>query len=141
MPLLKDSHVHQQFDYLGLFSDEILPTKVSSAKILQSLLESRLVMLPADKDMIVMVHEVSYRLNQQKEKVVSTLIVKGTDSMQTAMAKTVGMPLAIAAILILEGKINLKGLHIPVLPEIYEPVLAGLEENGISFIEKVVKEQ
>lgn len=135
--LLQDSYVHHQLDFLGLFSDEPLPAKQSSAKILQSLLESRLAMQPADKDMIVMVHEVSYLLNQQKEKVVSTLIVKGTDSMQTAMAKTVGMPLAIAAILILEGKIKLKGLHIPVLPEIYEPVLTGLEENGISFSEKI----
>ena len=128
--------VQNQFDFLGLLSDDALPTNESSAKILQSLLESRLVMKPTDKDMIVMVHEVGYTLKQQKEKLVSTLVVKGTDSLHTAMAKTVGMPIAIATILILEGKINLKGLHIPVLREIYEPVLAGLEENGISFLEK-----
>lgn len=135
--LLKDQNVQHQFDFLGFFSDDTLPAKDSSAKILQSLLENKLVMKPTDKDMIVMVHEVEYILGNEFEKLVSTLIVKGTDSRHTAMAKTVGMPLAIAAILILEGKISLKGLHIPVLPEIYEPVLAGLEENGILFEEIV----
>ena len=63
----------------------------------------------------------------------STLIVKGEDSLHTAMARTVGLPLGIAAKLILEGKIVLSGLHIPILPEIYDPVLAELEKEGICF--------
>ena len=133
---LEDETVRNQLAYLGLFSKESLPNKISSAKILQSLIEKNLIIHPADKDMIVMVHEVGYRKLGQKEKLVSTLIVKGEDSVRTAMSKTVGMPLAIAATLILEEKITLKGLHIPVLPEIYEPVLQKLKDHGIIFHEK-----
>lgn len=135
---LNDADIARQLEFLGLFSKEPLPTKISSAKILQSLLEKNLVMHPSDKDMIVMVHEVGYAMDNKMENLFSTLIVKGTDSVHTAMSKTVGMPLAIAATLILEEKIKLKGLHIPVLPEIYEPVLEKLEENGICFSEKIV---
>ena len=66
----------------------------------------------------------------------SCLVVKGQDQLHTAMAKTVGLPLGIAAKLILENKIELKGLHIPVIPEIYDPVLKELELNGIKFNEE-----
>jgi saccharopine dehydrogenase-like NADP-dependent oxidoreductase len=62
--------------------------------------------------------------------------VKGEDSLRTAMAKTVGLPLGIAAKLILNGTITLRGLHIPILPEIYEPVLKELADNGIVFVER-----
>ncbi|MGN6193468.1 MAG: saccharopine dehydrogenase C-terminal domain-containing protein, partial [Ginsengibacter sp.] len=72
----------------------------------------------------------------ENKKTRSCLIVKGEDQIHTAMAKTVGLPLAIAAKLILENKIQLTGLHIPVIPEIYEPVLKELELNGIQFIEE-----
>ena len=63
------------------------------------------------------------------------MIVKGEDNIHTAMAKTVGLPLGIAAKLILEGKINTTGLQIPTIAEIYEPVLMELENEGIRFIE------
>jgi len=63
------------------------------------------------------------------------LIAKGEDNVRTAMAKTVGLPLGIAARLILNGTIKLKGLHIPTKKEIYEPVLKELEEHGIKFEE------
>ena len=72
---------------------------------------------------------------KEKHKVESCLIVKGDDNIHTAMAKTVGLPLGIAAILILQKKIRLSGLHIPVLPEIYEPVMKELANLGISFQE------
>ncbi|HRF18294.1 MAG TPA: saccharopine dehydrogenase C-terminal domain-containing protein, partial [Chitinophagaceae bacterium] len=62
--------------------------------------------------------------------------VKGENSLHTAMAKTVGLPLGIAAKLILNGKIKMKGLHIPTAKAIYEPVLAELEANDIYFVEK-----
>ena len=65
----------------------------------------------------------------------SSLIVHGEDHVRTAMAKTVGLPLGIAARLILEGKMNLTGLHIPIIPDIYEPVIRELEEHGIAFEE------
>ena len=62
----------------------------------------------------------------------------GEDQVYTAMSNTVGLPIGMAAKLILTNKINLKGVHIPVKPEIYEPLLNELEENGIAFTEKEV---
>ena len=88
-----------------------------------------------DKDMIVMLHEIGYDIEGQSSIVRSCLVVKGEDNLRTAMAKTVGLPLGIAAKLILQGKIKIKGLQIPIVPEIYEPVLSELEQLGIKFTE------
>ncbi|HXL57756.1 MAG TPA: saccharopine dehydrogenase C-terminal domain-containing protein, partial [Chitinophagaceae bacterium] len=88
-----------------------------------------------DKDMIVMMHEIDYTINGRQSAVKSSLVVKGEDNLHTAMAKTVGLPLGIAAKLILEGKIKETGLHIPVIPSIYEPVLQELQKHGIIFKE------
>jgi len=71
----------------------------------------------------------------KKYGIKSHLIVKGEDNSRTAMAKTVGLPLGIATRLILQGKIKETGLHIPVIPTIYEPVLKELQQHGISFHE------
>jgi len=122
------------FDWLGLFDKTPVPaTARSSADVLQYLLETRLAMSPQDKDMIVMQHEIVYQKSERTYREKSTLIVKGEDSSHTAMARTVGLPLGIAARLILEGKINLTGLHIPILPEIYDPVMHELGLLGIRF--------
>jgi saccharopine dehydrogenase (NADP+, L-glutamate forming) len=132
-----NSEFSEQINFLGLNADEKIPLEVSnSALLLQYLLEKKLVMKPNDKDMIIMLHEIEYSINGENKKTRSCLIVKGEDQIHTAMAKTVGLPLAIAAKLILENKIQLTGLHIPVIPEIYEPVLKELELNGIQFIEE-----
>ncbi|HXR83076.1 MAG TPA: saccharopine dehydrogenase C-terminal domain-containing protein [Hanamia sp.] len=132
-----DSEFSKQIDYLGLFEDELIPFEISnSALLLQNVLEKKLVMKPHDKDMIIMLHEVDFSINGKNKKTKSCLIVKGEDQVHTAMAKTVGLPLAIAAKLILENKIQLSGLHISVIPEIYEPVLKELELNGIKFDEE-----
>ena len=85
--------------------------------------------------MIVMLHEVEFEINKTKSSICSSLIVKGEDSVHTAMAKTVGLPLGIAAKLILLGKINETGLHIPVIPSIYDPVLTELQTHNIIFNE------
>jgi hypothetical protein len=84
----------------------------------------------------VMLHEIAYSMQDQLHLIHSSLVVKGEDNLRTAMAKTVGMPLGIAAMLILEGKIQLTGLHIPTMPAIYNPVLNELENAGIRFIER-----
>jgi saccharopine dehydrogenase (NADP+, L-glutamate forming) len=134
-----DQEFLQQIDFLTLRSNKESPFKVaSSATILQYLLERKLVMQPFDKDMIVMLHEIEYEINNEKKRTSSCLIVKGEDQLHTAMAKTVGLPLAIATKLILQKKINLNGLHIPVIPEIYEPVLEELKLNGIEFKENTI---
>jgi saccharopine dehydrogenase (NADP+, L-glutamate forming) len=126
-----------QLEYLGLFSEAPLPSSAhTSADVLQYLLETRLAMSPGDKDMIVMQHEIAYvNADGRSRHTTSSLVVHGEDHLRTAMAKTVGLPLGIAAILILEGKIALTGLHIPILPEIYTPVLAELHRHDISFVE------
>jgi saccharopine dehydrogenase (NADP+, L-glutamate forming) len=76
-------------------------------------------------------------LNHRTVLLRSQLIVKGANALRTAMAKTVGLPLGIAAKLILENKISLYGLHIPIVREIYEPVLKELEKEGIGFQETI----
>ncbi len=125
-----------QFDFLELNSVELLPVQVkSSADILQFRLEQKLALKPVDRDLIVMMHEIDYLLNHELHSIKSSLIVTGENNLHTAMAKTVGLPLGIAAKLILEEKINLKGLQIPTHKEIYEPVLEELALHEIKFTE------
>lgn len=127
----------KQLFFLGMDDDEtgINKGKCSAADVLQFALEKKLALQPDDKDMIVMLHEIEYELNGSKHKVTSSLMVKGEDSLRTAMAKTVGLPLGIAAKLILNGAIKERGLHIPIQREIYEPVLKELEKFDVKFIE------
>jgi saccharopine dehydrogenase-like NADP-dependent oxidoreductase len=130
----------KQFSFLGLNDTKTPVNKgmCSAADILQFSLEKNLALGPEDKDMIVMLHELEYVSGDEPSSVRSTLIVKGEDNLHTAMAKTVGLPLGIAAKLILGGEMKLRGLHIPTSPEIYEPVLKELEEYGICFEEERV---
>ncbi|MES2371662.1 MAG: saccharopine dehydrogenase C-terminal domain-containing protein [Bacteroidota bacterium] len=134
--LLTDPLLKEQFDFLG-WDDTTLINKghCSAADVLQFILEKKWVLEEEDKDMIVMLHEIEYEVKNQKSKVKSELVVKGEDNLHTAMAKTVGLPLGIAATLLLEGKINETGLHIPIIAGIYEPVLKVLAEHGIIFHE------
>ena len=74
----------------------------------------------------------------RQEKILSTMVDTGIPNGDTSMARTVGLPAAIAARLIVEGKIDVKGVCIPVLPEIYTPVLAELEALNIKFIERKI---
>ena len=106
------------------------------AMILQTLLEKKWKLQPHDKDMIVMQHQFEFTRNGSPEKITSSLVVTGEDQHYTAMAKTVGLPLGIVAGLILEEKVSLTGIHIPVMKEIYEPVLRALEKMDIRFQEK-----
>ena len=122
--------------YLGLYEDERINNgSCTAAAILRTAIEKKLMLQPADKDMIILMHEIAYEFKTQSQKITSTLIVKGENSLHTAMAKTVGLPLGIAAVLMLQGKISLTGLHIPIVPEIYGPVLEALRKEGIVFKE------
>jgi saccharopine dehydrogenase (NADP+, L-glutamate forming) len=85
-----------------------------------------------------MLHEVEFDVQGSKQKRTSTLLLEGEDAVYTAMAKTVGLPLAVATKAILNGTITCKGLHIPISRDIYEPVLQELEANGIRFSEQTV---
>jgi saccharopine dehydrogenase-like NADP-dependent oxidoreductase len=123
-----------QLRYLGWNAGDLINRgRCSAADVLQFALETRLALKPADQDMVVMLHEVLYELEGIPHMLNSSLVVEGTDSIHTAMARTVGLPLGIAAVLLLEGKLSLTGLHIPTLPEIYAPVLQQLATEGIVF--------
>ncbi len=127
----------KQLFSLGLDDDMLINRGLcSAAEVLQFILEQKLPLEANDKDMVVMLHEVEYTVNDKTRKATSTLIVKGKDNVHTAMAKTVGLPLGIAAKLILEGKIKERGLHIPIIPAIYKPVLEDLKRQGIEFTEE-----
>jgi saccharopine dehydrogenase (NADP+, L-glutamate forming) len=84
--------------------------------------------------MIVMLHELEYEMGQRNYRWQASLVVKGEDSLHTAMSKTVGLPLGIASRLLLKGIIRERGIRIPVSPEIYRPVLRELEQHGIAFV-------
>ncbi len=128
----------KQLFFLGLDDQDTIVNKgfCSPADILQFAVEKKLALRPYDKDMVVMLHEIEYRVGSQESLVRSSLVVKGENNLRTAMAKTVGLPLGIAARHILNGKIKLTGLHIPTAKEIYEPVLAELEKYEIKFHEE-----
>jgi saccharopine dehydrogenase-like NADP-dependent oxidoreductase len=137
-PFINENN-RDMLQYLGLFEETMIPaTACTSADVLQYLLEAKLAMRPGDKDMIVMLHEIEYTIDGTTTKMRSSLIVKGEDSLHTAMAKTVGLPLGIAAKLILNEVLQLTGLYIPIIKEIYEPLLQELELNGIKFNENIV---
>lgn len=128
----------KQLFYLGLDDQVTVVNKgeCSAANLLQFALERKLALQPGDKDMVIMQHEIEFEKGNQKFKTTSTLKLIGEDDVHTAMAKTVGLPLGIAAKLILNGTINLKGLHIPTNKEIYVPVLQELEFHGVVFNEQ-----
>jgi saccharopine dehydrogenase (NADP+, L-glutamate forming) len=86
--------------------------------------------------MVILQHRFEYHKAEGKFEIVSDLIVYGDDSHHTAMAKTVGLPLGIGAKLLLHNQLPLKGVQIPVVRSVYEPVLAELSAIGIGFREK-----
>jgi saccharopine dehydrogenase (NADP+, L-glutamate forming) len=133
-----DAEVMAKIEWLGLFeNNKIGIANASPAQILQHLLEEKWKLQEHDKDMIVMQHQFRYISGDKKDKtILSSLVVKGEDQIYTAMAKTVGLPLAITAKLILQNKIDARGVTIPTLKEIYLPLLRELESMGIKFEEK-----
>lgn len=131
-----DFPTFEKIQWLGFFGKRKLPrTKGSPAQLLQAVLEEDWELQPEDRDMIVMKHLFEIATPQGLRKVSSSLVCVGEDSIHTAMAKTVGLPLAVAVDLFLDGKIALRGLHIPTCPELYEPILSELERWGIRFEE------
>ena len=108
----------------------------SPAKMLQKVLEDSWTLQEDDKDMIVMQHLFGYEIGGKKHQIESSLVVLGENQTYTAMAKTVGLPVAIAALKILKGEIKTPGVQIPITKEVYEPILMELENYGIKFTER-----
>ncbi|WP_242092059.1 saccharopine dehydrogenase family protein [Aestuariivivens sediminicola] len=110
----------------------------SPAQILQKILMDKWTLAEDDRDMIVMYHKFGYELNSKKHQIDANLVVLGENQTYTAMAKTVGLPVAMATLAILNGHITTPGVQIPITKEIYDPILKELREFGIRFKEKEV---
>ncbi|RPH75842.1 saccharopine dehydrogenase, partial [bacterium] len=140
MHIDQDSDVREKLEWLGIFSDKKIGIKnATPAQILEKILCEKWVLEPDDRDMLVMWHKFIYRHKKTGEKALltSSLVVLGEDQENTAMAKTVGLPLGIAAKMMLTGQIKLRGVLIPTIKEIYEPVLCELEKYGVTFRENI----
>ena len=139
MNLGMESEEMHKMKWLGMFSDELVGVdKGTPAQILEHILKKKWTLSPDDQDMIVMWHKFNYLDNGQPKEIQSHMVAVGDDAVNTAMSKTVGLPLAIAAKLVLQGKLKTKGVHIPTIKEIYEPILDELEKMGFEFSEREV---
>lgn len=131
-----NSAVMKKLEWLGVFSKKkIKLPNATPALILEHLLRDKWKLKPNDKDMVVMHHEIEYEKKGEKRMRISSMSKKGVNAEDTAMAQTVGLPMAIFVKLVVEGKIKSRGVQIPVMKEVYEPVLSELEQHGIVFKE------
>ena len=118
-------------------SNKIVGLKnATPAQILEKILSDSWTLQPNDKDMIVMYHKFGFEINGKKRQIDSKMVCLGDDQTYTAMAKTVGLPVAIATLLILNGKITTPGVQLPIKKEVYLPILSDLEQFGVVFNEK-----
>ncbi|EOZ99731.1 Saccharopine dehydrogenase [NADP, L-glutamate-forming] [Indibacter alkaliphilus LW1] len=131
-----NEEILSKIKWIGLLANDVLPKlKGSPASILQMILEEKWALKSEDKDMIVMQHQFEVKVGSNTKRITSSLICIGEDQERTAMAKTVGLPLALAVELFLDGKIKQRGLALPISPEIYNPLLSELKNQGIIFKE------
>lgn len=136
----QDDIVWDKFLELDIFNANKMVElhKATPAQILQKILTDSWTLNSEDKDMIVMYHKFGYELHGKKHQIDATMVVVGEDQTYTAMAKTVGLPVAMATMDILNGKIKTPGVQIPISKEVYTPILEELETYGVQFKEKEV---
>ena len=108
------------------------------AQILEKILTDSWTLEEHDKDMIVMYHKFGYEIDGKQKQIDSKMVCLGDDQTYTAMAKTVGLPVAMATLQILNGNIKTPGVQLPINREVYLPILKELEEYGVIFNEKQV---
>lgn len=133
-----ESTVIKNLEWLGLFrKKKIKLANATPALILEHLIREKWQLKPEDKDMILMHHEIEYTLQGKPYKLRSTMQLNGKNATDTAMAQTVGLPMGIFVRMVMEGNIKARGVQIPVMQEVYEPVLKELEEYNIVFREEV----
>ena len=137
----QDDIVWEKLEELDIFSSskKVGLKNATPAQILQKILLDSWSLSPEDKDMIVMYHKFGYELNGKKHQIDATMVCTGEDQTFTAMSKTVGLPVAIATLAILNNKIQRYGVQIPTKTELYTPVLNELKDFGIIFHEKKTK--
>jgi saccharopine dehydrogenase-like NADP-dependent oxidoreductase len=135
----QDSDLMEKMEWLDLFSHELVGlANATPAQLLQQILEKKWTLHPEDRDMIAMIHKVGFELDGEKRMIESSMVTLGKNATHTAMARTVGLPVAIATRLILEGKIHTPGVQLPISKEIYLPMLKELEKHDIVFNEREV---
>lgn len=122
---------------LDLFSKSVVTglKNATPAQMLEKILSYKWTLQPEDKDMIVMYHKIGYEINGEQKQIDSTMVCLGDDQTYTAMAKTVGLPVAIATLKILNGEIKTTGVQLPISKEVYLPILKELEQYGVVFKE------
>ncbi len=132
--------VMQKLDWLGLFDKRPIGVGgLSPAATLQHLLEQKWKLEPNDKDLVVMWHRFRYKVEGLHQTIHASLGVIGEDQVHTAMARTVGLPIAMACKLVLNGDVKERGVQIPISPVFYDPILNELETLGITFKEEEVE--
>ena len=133
-----DSEEAGLLDYLQLSEhlQELKQDTFVPSTWLQRILEEKWRMVPGDKDMVVMIHEIEYNEEGQEKRMQSSLVSIGKDAEHTAMAITVGLPVGIITKMILNGEVKRKGVLMPTTPDIYAPVLQELARHGIVFKEQ-----
>ncbi|WP_417556683.1 saccharopine dehydrogenase family protein [Mesoflavibacter zeaxanthinifaciens] len=136
----QDDMVWDKFVELDIFNPNKMVElkKGTPAQILQKILMDSWTLAQEDKDMLVMYHKFGYELDGKKQQIDSTMVCLGEDQTYTAMAKTVGLPVAIATLAILNKKITTPGVQLPINKEVYTPILEELENYGIIFKETEV---
>ncbi len=134
----QDDVIWDKLVELDIFSSKkkIGIKNATPAQILQKILSDKWGLHPQDKDMIVMLHKFGYELNGKKYQIESSMMVKGEDQEHTAMANTVGLPVGIAALKILNKIITNPGVQLPITKDVYEPILEELKDYGICFEER-----
>lgn len=136
----QDDIVWEKFEELDLFNSNKMVElkKATPAEILQKILMDSWMLEDDEKDMLVMYHKFGYELDGKMYQIDSNMVAIGEDQTYTAMAKTVGLPLAMATLAILNKKITTPGVQIPITKEVYDPILKELEDFDIKFTEKEV---
>jgi saccharopine dehydrogenase-like NADP-dependent oxidoreductase len=136
----QDDVIWDKLVELDLFNPDkkVELVKATPAQILEKILAEKWALQPNDKDMIVMYHKFGYELNGENKQIDSTMVCIGDDQTYTAMAKTVGLPVAIATLKILNKEITTPGVQLPITKEVYTPILKELESYGVIFNEMEV---
>jgi saccharopine dehydrogenase (NADP+, L-glutamate forming)/spermidine synthase len=129
--------IMKNLEWLGLFSQDDIPARAETVTdVMIDLLKRKMPLPPGKRDMVIIMHEIEARFPgppEKGERITSTMVQFGEPGGATAMSKTVGLPAAIAAILILTGEIDLTGCQLPTHPDIYTKVLKELRNSGIEF--------
>lgn len=134
LQLHPQSEEMKKLGWLGIFDELPIPANCQTpAQALLALLEKKWLLEPQDKDMIVMLHRVHYQLNGKNYAHTATMVVTGESSDKTAIAATVGLPMAMMVKLALTGQVQLAGVQLPVMPQVYEPILTELTQYNIGF--------